>query len=264
MEYYLNKAFGLQILQQGWWRGEYVRIMGSPHYQQDNPGLLYLFRMPAILEGRLRHIGFGVKDQSVEAAVNELRDKGVYVDVKGGDIVYGPEQFIVQIDSLNQPRLIDPEDSQILLRDEETDPNLPCIVRGIHHVAIELVSPTRMQDWLSNTFDLDGFRPQKARSGYFISGIYYKDSKPDVIGRHPSLMALYKTPYLSRVRINHISFEVKDTDDTIDLLESRGVHVDQPGDAAIHGPENVWFEIDSRETPFPIDHPANDPGVQIK
>ena len=37
--------------------------------------------------------------------------------------------------------------------------------------------------------------------------------------------------------------------------------VDLPKDCFIYGPEEVWYQIDSRETPFPIGHPANDPAV---
>ena len=33
-------------------------------------------------------------------------------------------------------------------------------------------------------------------------------------------------------------------------------------DAMIHGPEDVWYQIDSRAKPIPVGHPANDPGVR--
>jgi hypothetical protein len=45
------------------------------------------------------------------------------------------------------------------------------------------------------------------------------------------------------------------------VIESRGAKVDFPQDAMIHGPEEVWYQIDSVDTPYPIDHPANQTGV---
>jgi hypothetical protein len=45
------------------------------------------------------------------------------------------------------------------------------------------------------------------------------------------------------------------------VIETRGVKVDFPQDAIIHGPEEVWYQIDSTDAPFPINHPANQTGV---
>ena len=65
-ERYLRDVFGLQLLRQGYLRGEYVRVIGSPQHQRENPGFLILYNRPFIPRGRLRYIAFGV-DQDVDA-----------------------------------------------------------------------------------------------------------------------------------------------------------------------------------------------------
>jgi hypothetical protein len=54
-----------------------------------------------------------------------------------------------------------------------------------------------------------------------------------------------------------------DAPGAISVIESRGAKVDLPQDAVIHGPEEVWYQIDSVDTPFPVDHPANQTGVTL-
>jgi hypothetical protein len=54
-----------------------------------------------------------------------------------------------------------------------------------------------------------------------------------------------------------------DADAAIGVIESRGAVVDLWQDAMIHGPEEVWYQIDSYDTPYAIGHPANHPGVPL-
>ena len=92
-ESFLKGVFGLQTLRQGYWKGEYIRIMGSPDPELANPGFLVLHLRPGISEGRLNHVGLGIRDQSVQAAVDELRQRGIY----------GPEDIWYQIASYTTP-----------------------------------------------------------------------------------------------------------------------------------------------------------------
>jgi catechol 2,3-dioxygenase-like lactoylglutathione lyase family enzyme len=261
MEEFLKNAFGLQTLKAGFWKGDYVRIMGSPLHHRENPGFLALHFRPGIPSGRLNHLGLGIKELDVPSAIETLRSKEVYVDVEGDDMIYGPEDFHVQIDSFHRPRPVPTDDPTVVLADVPVDPDLPCLVRGIHHVAIEVAVPTRLMDWLSQVFDTDG-RRRFFRKGEFISGVFYTDTPPDPIGRKRGLMPIYRRPLATRARVNHISFDVADTEETMRLLESRGIWIDKANDLQIYGPEDIWFEIDSQETPVPLGHPANDPGVR--
>ena len=54
-----------------------------------------------------------------------------------------------------------------------------------------------------------------------------------------------------------------DADGAIGVMESRGAAVDLWQDAMIHGPEEVWYQIDSRARPFPVGHPANKTGETL-
>ena len=137
MEHYLKDAFGLQTLREGFWKRDYVRIMGSPHHQKENPGFLALHFRAGVPTGQLNHVGFGIRDLDVPAAIAELQRKGVYVDIAGDDIVYGPEDLRIQIDSLARPRPVPHDDPLVVMADCPIDPNLPCLVRGIHHVGVD-------------------------------------------------------------------------------------------------------------------------------
>jgi catechol 2,3-dioxygenase-like lactoylglutathione lyase family enzyme len=262
MERYLKEVFGLQTLRHGYWKGEYIRVMGSPDPELANPGFIYLHLRPGIPQGRLNHIGFNVCDQDIPSAVKELQQRGIYVDVDGDDMLYGPEDLRIQIDSFAHPRPI-PDDPAIqMMEDPRLDPDLPCMVRGINHMAPDVAVPTRMQDWLCDTFGFDGKR-KFARRGEYISGVHYENGPRDAVGRRRGLLALFYRPELTRVRLNHIAFEVDDAEGAIQVVESRGAKVDLAGDAMIHGPEDIWFQLDSRKTPYPVGHPANDPGVRL-
>jgi catechol 2,3-dioxygenase-like lactoylglutathione lyase family enzyme len=105
-----------------------------------------------------------------------------------------------------------------------------------------------MQDWLCDTFGFDGKR-KFARRGEFISGVYYGDAPKDPVGRRPGLLALFLRSNLTRVRLNHIAFEVDDAEKAMAILVSRGVKVDLYGDVMIHGPEEIWYQLDSRKAP---------------
>jgi hypothetical protein len=128
-------------------------------------------------------------------------------------------------------------------------------------VALDVAAPTRMQDWLCNTFGFDG-RRKFARRGEFISGVHYEKAPLDPKGRRPGLFALFLRGGLTQVRLNHIAFDVDDCDVAMAEVEARGAKVNMGNDAMIHGPEDVWYQIDSRAKPIPVGHPANDPGVR--
>ncbi|MBM4465038.1 MAG: hypothetical protein FJ014_05695 [Chloroflexi bacterium] len=258
-ERFLRKVFGLQTLHQGYWKGEYILIMGSPDPALANPGFITLHLRPGIHRGRLNHVGIGVRGQGVQAAVDDLRRRGAYVDIDGDHMLYGPEELHVQLDSFTHPPCTD--DPTIKMEDCPVDPHLPCMVRGISHVAVDVATPTRMMDWLRDAFGLDGKRVF-ARRGEFISVAYYEDAPKDPVGRKPSLFALFLRPGLPHLRLNHIAFDVADANGAISVIESKGVNVDLGGDAMIHGPEDLWYQLDSSTAPFPVGHPANDPGVR--
>jgi catechol 2,3-dioxygenase-like lactoylglutathione lyase family enzyme len=257
MERYLHDVFGMQLVQQGYWRGEYVRVMGSPHHRQPNPPMLILYNRPFIPRGRLRHVAFAV-DEDPDTAVANLRRRGYEVD--GEDILTGPGGLRIRIDSFAHPRLPLQGDPTTRMVDTQPDPKLPCLVRGIHHVALEAGDPAALLDWQADVFGMN-FRRHHDRRGEFISQIYYEDATPDAIGRKMSALPLFRRPGIERTDLNHIAFEMADCDAALSLIESRGVPVDFPQDAIIHGPEEVWYQIDSRDKPFPIDHPANQTGV---
>ncbi len=257
MERYLKDIFGLQLLQQGYLHGEYVRIMGSPHHQRENPGFLRLYNRPFIPRGRLRYIAFGI-DQDVDAAVTRLRARGYEID--GEDLVTAPMGLVIKIDSFTAPRPLSQHDPWTKMGDAPVDPNLPCLWRRIHHVAPDVPEHDPLLNWLETTFGLDE-RKTHDRRGELIRSVKYSDGPKDPIGRKPSLLPQFLRAGTTRVELNHIAFDTADAEGAIAVIESRGAKVDLPQDAMIHGPEEVWYQIDSRDTPFPVDHPANPTGV---
>jgi catechol 2,3-dioxygenase-like lactoylglutathione lyase family enzyme len=257
MERWLRDVFGLQLLRQGYWKGEYVRVMGSPHHQRQNPGFLILYNRPFIPRGRLRHVGLAV-DQPIDQAVADLRRRGYEVD--GEDIVVAPFDFHLKIDSFTEPRPMPVHDPSTKMADEAVDPNLPCLWRGIHHLAPDVPEHEPLLAWLETTFGLD-HRTTHDRRGEIISSVKYDDAPRDAIGRRRSLFPQFLRRGTTRVELNHIAFEVADAEGAITEVEARGPRVDLWQDAMIHGPEEVWYQIDSYDTPFPVDHPANPTGV---
>jgi catechol 2,3-dioxygenase-like lactoylglutathione lyase family enzyme len=253
MERYLRDVFGMQLLSQGYRNGEYVRVMGS---SQAAGGFLILYNRPFVPRGRLRHIGFAV-DGPVDAAVTDLRRRGYEVD--GEDIITGPGALRIKIDSASQPRPA-PHDPSTRMADAPVDPTLPCMVRNIHHVALECPDPPAALAWQAEVFGMD-YERHHDRRGEFISQIYYSDGIPDAIGRKMSLLPLFLRRGIERTDLNHIAFDMADAEAAIGVIETRGVKVDFPQDAIIHGPEEVWYQIDSTDAPFPINHPANQTGV---
>jgi catechol 2,3-dioxygenase-like lactoylglutathione lyase family enzyme len=261
MERFLKEVFGLQTLRHGYWKGDYIRVMGSPDPELANPGFVYLHLRPGIPQGRLNHIGFNVVGQSIQSAVEELQGRGIYVDVDGDDMLYGPEDLRIQLDSSTDPRPI-PEDPTIqMMEDPRLDPDLPCMVRGISHFAPDVAVPTRMLDWLCDTFGFDG-RRKFHRRGEFISAVHFEHAPKDPAGRRPGLLAMFFRPTLARVRINHIAFEVDDAEKAVAALQSMGVKVDVYGDVMVHGPEDVWFQLDSRKAPTSSEHRRKVEGVR--
>ena len=237
-------------------------MAGSPHFQKANPGLISLHLHPDIPKSQLNHIGFGFNASDVDAAVARLRSRGVYVDSDGDDMIYAPEELHIQVDSFENPRPIPADDQAIVVKHLPVDPDLPCMVRGIHHVAVDMAVPSRMIDWLCDTFELDG-RRRFARRGELISGAFNTQAPTDPIGRRSGLMPIFKRAGIPRVRLNHIAFDVPDCGGAIVELESKGVKVDLGGDAMIHGPEELWLQFDSHDTPYPVGHPANDPLLRL-
>ena len=264
MERYLKEVFGLQTLRHGYWKGEYIRVMGSPDPELANPGFIVLHLRPGIPSGgRLNHIGFNVVDQDVQSAVDELQGRGIYVDVDGDDMLYGPEDLRIQIDSSVQPRPV-PDDPTIqMIEDPRLDPGLPCMAQGISHMGLDVAVPTRMQDWLCDTFGFDGKR-KFHRRGEYISAVHFEHAPKDPAGRRPGLLALFLRSTLTRVRVNHIAFEVEDAEEGMAILESKGVKVDSYGDVMIHGPEDVWFQLDSRKAPTSFEFRRKVEGVRYQ
>ena len=261
MERYLRDVFGLQLLRVGYWKGEYVRIVGSPHHQLENPGFLVLYNRPFIPRGRLRYIAFGAKDQDVESLVVSFRQRGYY-DIDDEDILTAPGGLRIKIDSFDQPRPALTNDPVTKLEEVEVDEDLPCLVRGIHHTALNVPVPRAVVEWQAEAFGMDGSRSHDRR-GELISISYYADAKADVLGRTIGVIPLFLRNGIDHITLNHVAFEMADCDEAIEVIESRGAKVDLPGDAMIHGPEEVWYQIDSNDTPFPIGHPANEPGVPL-
>jgi catechol 2,3-dioxygenase-like lactoylglutathione lyase family enzyme len=259
MERYLRDVFDLQLLRQGYWKGEYVRVIGSPQHQRENPGFLILYNRPFIRRGRMRHIGLAV-DQEVDAAVAELRRRGFEVD--GEDIITAPGGLRVKIDHFTRPRPMPVHDPVTKMADSPVDAGLPSMWRRLHHVALDCAEPHALLDWMADVFGMD-YRRHHDRRGEIISQIYYSDAQPDAIGRSMSVCPLFLRGGIERTELNHIAFEVADCEEALRTVESRGVPLDYPQDAIIHGPEEVWYQIDSRDTPFRIDHPANQTGVTL-
>lgn len=259
MERYLRDAFGLQLLRQGYWKGEYVRVIGSPAHQRENPPMLILYNRPFIPRGRLRYLAVAV-DMDVPDAVVELRRRGYEVD--GDDVVTAPGGLRVKIDHLSRPRPVPTDDPSTKMAHAPVDASLPCLVRGIHHIALDVPSHEPMLSWCQTVFGMD-FKRMFDRRGEFIATIRYDDSPLDPVGRRPGFTPLFLRHGNQGTTLNHIAFDFADANGAIVELESRAVKVDLPQDAMIHGPEEVWYQIDSRDTPYPIGHLANDPGVPL-
>ena len=259
---FLQQVFGFQTLRQGYWKGEYIWMLGSPDPERINPVYIVLHLRPGLLRGRLNYVALDVGDQGVQAAAQELQEKGIYVDVDGDYMLYAPEELRIKLGSLTNPPPI-PDDPTVITQTCPVDPDLPCMVQAqrISHVAIDVGSPTRMQDWLCNTFGFDGKR-KFARRGEFISGVYYEHAPKDPQGRSPGLFAIFLRGGLRRVRLNHVAFEVEDPIAAMAAMEAKGIPVNMGNDAMIHGPEDIWYQLDSRTNPIPVGHPANDGGVR--
>ncbi|MGH2404469.1 MAG: hypothetical protein ACRDGN_08390 [bacterium] len=257
MERYLRDVFGMQLLRQGYWKGEYIRVMGFPAQPQADRSLLVLYNRPFISRGRLRHVGFAV-DVPVDDAIVDLRRRGYEVDAE--DVLIGPGDLRIKIDSVRQPRPVSTQDPSTRMAGAPLQASLPCLVRKIHHVALECADPDGTLAWQAGVFGMDYTRHHDRR-GEIISQIYYSDGTPDAIGRKMSLLPLFLRRGIGRTDLNHIAFDMADAEAAIGIIESRGAKVDFPQDAIIHGPEEVWVQIDSVDTPFPINHPANQTGV---
>ena len=260
MERYLRDTFGMQLLRVGYWKGEYVRVMGSPHDQLENPGFVHLYNRPFIPRGRMRYVAFGTRDRPMDDVVGELRARGYY-DIDGEDIITAPQGLRIKLDSFTHPRPMPVHDPVTKMVEAEVDPDLPCMVRGIHHVAIDMREPAELFDWFTGPFG-DGFDAHGDRRGEFFSGVRAKGG-PDTIGRRPGLVVSVLRPDIAGSQLNHIAFEMPDAEAAIGEIEARGSKLDLAQDAMIHGPEEIWYQIDSRTTPYPKGHLANDPEVRL-
>lgn len=257
MERYLRDVFGLQLLAHGYWRGEYVRMIGVPGGGGTAP--LVLYNRPFIPRCRLRYIAVAL-DVPVEDAVAGLRRRGYAVD--GEDILQAPGGLAVRITSRGGPRPAPVGDPSTRMAEVEPDPAVRSLVRGVHHVALDVSSHAPTLEWLSEVFGMDRVQTFDRR-GEFIRTIKYGDAPVDAVGRQVSLLPLFLRPGIEATRLNHIAFDVADADGAIMEIEAKGVPVDLWQDAMIHGPEDAWYQIDSSDTPFPIGHPANHPGVPL-
>ena len=260
MERYLRDAFGMQLLRVGYWQGEYVRVVGSPFDQRENPGFVHLYNRPFIPRGRLRYVAVGVRERDVDSVVGELRARGYY-DIDGEDIITAPEGLRIKLDSFTHPRPLPTNDPVTKMVEAETDPNLACLVRGVHHVAVDAGEPRNLFDWFAEPFG-DRIEAHGDRRGDFFSGMHSK-GPPDPIGRTPGPLVLVLRRDILGSQLNHIAFDMPDAEAAIDEIEFRGSKVDLAGDAMIQGPEEVWYQIDSRATPYPKGHLGNDPEVGL-
>jgi len=261
MERYLRDTFGMQLLRVGYWKGEYVRVMGSPTHQLENPGFVHLYNRPFIPRGRMRYVAFGTRDRPMDDVVGELRARGYY-DIDGEDIITAPQGLRIKLDSFTHPRPLPVHDPVTKMVEAEVDPDLPCMVRGIHHVAFDVPEPGPLVAWQTEVFDMGGRRSHDRR-GELISIAFYEDDPRDVVDRIIGPTPFFLRRGLDRVHLNHIAFDMADADGAIAEIEARGSKVDLAQDAMIHGPEELWYQIDSRDTPFDIGHPANEPGVPL-
>lgn len=256
MERWLRDIFGLQLLRHGYRNDEYVRIVGAPD-DRDRRGFLHLYNRPFIPRGRLRFIAVAV-DEPIEEAVAGLRRRGYQVD--GDDVLRAPGHLHVKIDYRSAPRPF--PDGDPAPADEPVDPHRPCLWRSIHHVAVDAADPRALLDWQRDVFGMTHERHHDRR-GEVISQIYYPEAPTDAIGRRMSILPIFLRPGRPETAVNHIAFEVDDAEGAIAAVEGRGAPVDRWQDAIIHGPEEVWYQIDSRTTPFPVDHPANRAGQTL-
>lgn len=257
MERYLRDTFGMQLLRQGYLRGEYVRAMGSPH-QPASPFLI-LYNRPFIPRGRLRYFAVAV-DGDIDQAVVDLRRRGYEVD--GEDILTAPGGLKIKIDHATRPRPLPEHDPSTKMAGATVDPSMRCLVRGIHHLALDIATHEPLVQWYRDVFAMDHLQ-MFDRRGEFIATIKYSDGPLDAVGRRPGFTPLFLRHGNPGVTLNHIAFDMADADAAIAEIESRGAKVDLPQDAMIHGPEELWYQIDSRDTPYAIGHPANDPGVPL-
>ena len=259
MERYLRDTFGMQLLRVGYWKGEYVRVMGSPTHQLENPGFVHLYNRPFIPRGRLRYVAFGTRDRPMDDVVGELRARGYY-DIDGEDIITAPQGLRIKLDSFTHPRPMPLHDPVTKMVEAEVDPDLPCMVRRIHHVAVDVGDPHAVASWTDGAFGRPVHKHGDRRGDYY--SIIRAEGPPDPIGRTPGLLPMLRRPGLEGSALNHIAFDMPDAEAAIGEIEARGSKVDLAGDAIIHGPEEVWYQIDSYDTPFLVHHAANDPGVR--
>jgi catechol 2,3-dioxygenase-like lactoylglutathione lyase family enzyme len=258
MERYVRDVFGLQLLRQGYWRGEYIRVIGSPAHARDRRGLLHLYDRPFIPRGALRYIALAV-DRDVEAAVAELRRRGVEVD--GDDVIAAPSGLRFRIEGAAASRVMPVHDPATKMADTPVDPAIPCLVREIHHVAVDTPAPLPLQDWLAELFGMTQMKMHDRRGERIYTSRYPDGRREPGTGRNPSVLPTFERAGADRGGLNHIAFDVADAVGAIGVVESRGAKVDLPQDAMIHGPEEIWYQLTSRDTHYPIGHPANDPGV---
>ena len=103
---FLKQAFGLAPLKTFHRRGRYITSIGNPDQPPDGNGrrrsFLPVFFAPWVDRGRVNHICFDVDD--VEDAVQKISTGGAVVDQEDADRIYGPEDFVWQIDSRVRPR----------------------------------------------------------------------------------------------------------------------------------------------------------------
>jgi hypothetical protein len=103
---FLKKAFGLAPLKTFHRRGRYITSIGNPDLPPDPNGrrrsFLPVFFAPWVSEGQLNHLCFDVDD--VEDSLRKVSSDGHLVDEEDADRIYGPEDFIWQVDSRKYPR----------------------------------------------------------------------------------------------------------------------------------------------------------------
>lgn len=120
-------------------------------------------------------------------------------------------------------------------------------VTGIHHIAIDVVAPTRQVHFL-RSFGLDALWTFDRR-GRYITCVGDPTAPPTPDGREQALLAMFFVPTLTQARLNHICFDVEDVDEAVRLIRKNGIKVDEEDADRIYGPEGLIFQIDSSKKP---------------
>ena len=118
-------------------------------------------------------------------------------------------------------------------------------VKGIMHIAYDVVAPTRQAHFLQG-FGLDALYTFDRR-GRYITCIGDPTAPADAVGRPNVPLVAFYVPRLPQARFNHICFDVEDVDEAVKIIKNNGVDIDEEDADRIYGPRG-WY---SRSTAPP-------------